>query len=124
MNHAMPSHDPYSLRAKALELVGDDHTAARRLLEMIASTNRTTLASLRASAAAASWDGVASAAHRIAGAACLLACSELVALLSELEAAARKPDHAAAGKLLLLVADALTTLDGAIEAAVGSFVQR
>ncbi|SIT45781.1 Hpt domain-containing protein [Paraburkholderia ribeironis] len=124
MNHPMPSHDPHSLRARALELAGDDRTVARRLLEMIAATNRSTLASLQASAAASSWNEVANAAHRIAGSARLLACGEMIVLLTELEAVAREPEHAAAGELLLLVADALAQLDGAIAAAVGGFVQR
>lgn len=123
MNPPMPSHEARALSAKALELAGDDHAVARRLLEMIADTNRSALASLQESVASSSWDDVGSAAHRIAGSARLLACGELIALLVELEAAARERQHAVAGKLLPLVVDALTKLDVSIGAAVGDIVR-
>jgi HPt (histidine-containing phosphotransfer) domain-containing protein len=123
MNLPIPSYEAHSLRAIALELAGDDHAVARRLLEMIADTNRTTLASLQDSVAAASWDEVAGAAHRIAGSARLLACGELIALLIDLEAAARERQQAVAGKLLPLVVDALARLGVSIDAAVGDIVQ-
>lgn len=119
MNHRMPSYEAHALRAKALELAGDDHAVAQRLLEMIAETNRTTLASLQNSVAS-SWDGVAGAAHRIAGSARLLACGELIALLTELEAAARERERVAACKLLPLVVDALAKLNASIDAAVAA----
>jgi HPt (histidine-containing phosphotransfer) domain-containing protein len=118
----MPSYEAHALHAKALELAGDDPAIATRLLAMIADTNRTTLASLQDSIGALSWDEVASAAHRIAGSARLLGCGALIALLSELEAAAREREHAVVGKLMPLVADALATLKLAIDAAVGEVV--
>jgi HPt (histidine-containing phosphotransfer) domain-containing protein len=124
MNHPMPSYEAHALHAKALELAGDDHTIATRLLEMIADTNRTTLASLQDSLGVSSWDEVASAAHRIAGSARLLGCGALIALLTELETAAREREQAVVGKLLPLVADALATLKLAIDAAVGDVVPR
>lgn len=124
MSPPMPSYEAHSLRAKALELAGDDHAVARRLLEMIADTNRTTLVSLQESVAAASWDEVAGAAHRIAGSARLLGCGELVALLVDLEAAARERQHAAAGQFVPLVVDALAQLDVSIDAAVDGIARR
>jgi HPt (histidine-containing phosphotransfer) domain-containing protein len=123
MNFPMSSYEAQSLRAKALELAGDDHAVARRLLEMIAETNRTTLASLQGSVATASWNDVAGAAHRIAGSARLLACDELIALLTELEAAARERQHAVAGNLVPLVVATLAKLDVSIDAAVSDIVQ-
>ncbi|HEY4296510.1 MAG TPA: Hpt domain-containing protein [Paraburkholderia sp.] len=114
--------EAHSFREKALELTGNDHPTAQRLLAMIAETNRTTLASLQASIAASAWDGVAGAAHRIAGSARLLACADLIALLTELEARARERERAAACKLLVLVVDALAKFEASIHAAVGGIV--
>jgi HPt (histidine-containing phosphotransfer) domain-containing protein len=118
MNHPMSSYEAHALHAKALELAGDDHTIAARLLEMIVDTNRSTLASLQDRIGASSWGEVASAAHRIAGSARLLGCGALIALLTELEAAARECEPERVGKLAPLVADALAKLELAIDAAV------
>ena len=123
MNPPLLLDHVHSLRAKALELAGDDQAIAKRLLEMIADTNRTTLAALRDSLAAASWDDVASVAHRIAGSARLLACGELIALLTRLEAAAREREYAVASTLLPLVVDAVAQLNVSIANAVGDCVQ-
>jgi HPt (histidine-containing phosphotransfer) domain-containing protein len=123
MNHSLPLAEARALREKALELAGDDQAIARRLLEMIADTNRTTLASLQASGTASSWDDVASSAHRIAGSARLLARDELTALLIELEAAAHERKPGVAGPLVQQLADALAKLDASIDAALSDFTQ-
>jgi HPt (histidine-containing phosphotransfer) domain-containing protein len=118
------SGDAQALQEKALELAADDQVMAMRLLEMIALTNRTTLASLQAGSGASSWDDVAGAAHRIAGSARLLANGELITLLTELEAAAREQRHAEAGVLLRLVVDAVVQLNLSIDAAVSGITRR
>jgi HPt (histidine-containing phosphotransfer) domain-containing protein len=115
----MPTYDARALHAKALELACDDRRVAMRLLEMIAETNRTTLASLQESVAASSWDAVAGAAHRIAGSARLLDCGELITLLAAIEAAARERQQPVVGKLMPLLVDALASLKLLIDAAVG-----
>ena len=115
INHGVPAAGPQSFRQKALELAGGDHVTARRLLEMIAQTNRTSLAALHDSFKAASWDSVGSAAHRIAGSARMLECHEGITLLIRLEAAARQRDIALATALLPRVADAL----GAFNVSIG-----
>ncbi|ABE33068.1 hpt domain protein [Paraburkholderia xenovorans LB400] len=112
--------DPHLLQQKALELAGGDHVTARRLLEMIAQTDRTALAALRDSFRTASWDGVGSAAHRIAGSARMLECHEVFALLTRLEAAARGRDIVLATALLPHVADALGELGASIGKALTS----
>jgi HPt (histidine-containing phosphotransfer) domain-containing protein len=119
MTHAVYFTDPHSLWDAALELVSGDHVTAGRLLEMIAQTNRATLASLRESFEAASWASVGSAAHRIAGSARMLDCGDLTALLTQLEAAARERDIALAIALLPCVVDAIEELDVSIGKALG-----
>jgi hypothetical protein len=123
MDHSPLSGDAQALHEKALELAADDQVMAMRLLEMIAETNRTTLASLQPGSSASSWDDVAGAAHRIAGSARLLANGELITLLTELEAAAREQRHAEAGALLRLVVDAVMQLNLSIDAAVGGIAR-
>lgn len=118
VTHAITCADFAQLRAKAIELVGDDERAIQRLLELIAETNRTTLASLRENAEAAFWEPVSSAAHRIAGSARMLDCHALLTLLTQLEAAARERNSELATALMPRVADALTLLDTSIEAAL------
>lgn len=110
--------DPFMFRQKALELAGGDRVIARRLLEMIAQTNRASLAVLNDGVKAASWDSVGSAAHRIAGSARMFECQEGIALLTRLEAAARKRDIALATALLPRVADSLGEFDLSIERAL------
>lgn len=124
MDPSRLSGDAQALHEKALELAADDQVMAMRLLEMIAETNRTTLASLQAGGRASSWHDVAGSAHRIAGSARLLANGELIALLTELEAAAREERHAEAGVLLRLVVDAVVRLNVSIDAAVGGIAPR
>lgn len=119
-NQVVPAGDPSMFRQKALELAGGDQVTARRLLEMIAQTNRTTLAALHDSFRAASWDSVGSAAHRIAGSARMLECHKGITLLTRLEAAARKRDIVLATALLPRVADALGEFDTSIGKALTS----
>lgn len=118
VTHAKTCADFAQLRAKAIELVGDDERAIKRLLELIAETNRTTLASLRENAEAALWELVSSAAHRIAGSARMLDCDALLTLLTQLEAAARGRNRELATALVPRVADALARLDASIETAL------
>lgn len=118
MNYALSAGESHALREKALELAGDDHVTARLLLEMIVETNRTTLATLRDSFESACWDSVASAAHRIAGSARMLECDELIAWLTQLEAAMRERDITRAAALLPRVVNALGELDVSIETAL------
>uniref|UniRef100_E1TGS7 Hpt domain protein n=1 Tax=Burkholderia sp. (strain CCGE1003) TaxID=640512 RepID=E1TGS7_BURSG len=106
------------LRDNAQQLVGDDERAIKRMLELIAETNRTGLASLRESLEAACWAEVASAAHRMAGSARMLGHNALIAALSELEMAGRERNRELATTLMPVVADALIHLDKAIEEAV------
>jgi len=106
------------LWANAQQLVGDDERATVRVLELIAETNRTGLASLQESFAARCWDEVASAAHRMAGSARMLGHDALIAALSELETAARQQHCELATALMPVIADALMRLDKAIEQAV------
>jgi len=122
MNPPMPTYEARALRAKALELAGGDDSVATHLLEVIAETNRTTLASLRDGFAASSWDAVAGAAHRIAGSARLLGCGELIVLLAALEGAARKHAQPVVGRLMPLVVDALIKLDASIDASIDASV--
>lgn len=114
MKHAVLADDFQSIGAKALELAGGDEAAARRLLALIVETNQATLAVLRDSVEGASWDAVGSTAHRIAGSARMLECSELIALLTRLESAARERDASLATALLPLAVNALESVDRSI----------
>ena len=114
MKAAIFCSDPRLLREKARELVGDDEHAIRRLLELIVETNRTTLTSLSEHLQAARWEGVGSAAHRIAGSARMLGCDALIALLTDLEAAARAQNSELATALLPVLTDALASIDRSI----------
>lgn len=118
MTHALPSGQPSILYAKALELAGHDHVTAARLLKLIVDTNQSTLALLRDSFARTSWDVLGSAAHRLAGSARMLECHELLALLEQLEAVARKQELALVTALLPCVVDALESLDASIQKAL------
>lgn len=119
MEKTLSSPDSRRLWAKAAELVGDDEHAIRRLLSLIAETNRTTLASLHESLGALCWQQVGSAAHRMAGSARMLDHDALITLLTELEAAARAPDTVRAAALVPVIADTLAGLDTSIEEALG-----
>jgi len=110
--------DSRLLRDNAEQLVGEDERAIKRMLELIAETNRTGLASLQESLEAGCWAEVASAAHRMAGSARMLAHDALIAALSELEMAGREQNRELATTLMPVVADALIHLDKAIEEAV------
>ncbi|CAD6557693.1 hypothetical protein LMG28727_06418 [Paraburkholderia kirstenboschensis] len=112
--------DPRLLWGKALDLVGDDEHAAAHLLGLIADTNQTTLASLHEHLQVARWEGVGSAAHRIAGSARMLDCGALIALLTALEAAARAQNSELATALVPVVAEAVATLDKSIAEALRS----
>ena len=125
MTDTMRCGEPHRLHVKALELTGDDHACARRLLELITETNRTTLMALRDSVETAEWDCVGSAAHRIAGSARMFDCSDLLALLTQLETAAREREAAVATTLLPRVAEAVASLDRSIGSILGpTFVPR
>jgi HPt (histidine-containing phosphotransfer) domain-containing protein len=118
MNSANSSNGPdgvSSLLAVAEELVGGDQVVARQLLRMVTGTNRTTLALLQDCVDTASWDNAASAAHRLAGSARMLACDGLVVLIGELEAAARAHDGELAGALLPRVTSAVNELEMSIQ---------
>ncbi|AFT88876.1 hypothetical protein LMG9964_05860 [Paraburkholderia phenoliruptrix] len=110
--------DSYFVNARARDLVGDDERAVRRLLELIAETNRSTLASLHQSFEAGRWGELASAAHRMAGSARMLGHDELLAVLSDLEAAARTQDRERATAHMPLIAEALARLGKSIEEAL------
>lgn len=118
MEKTLSSPDPRRLWAKAAELVGDDEHAIRRLLSLIAETNRTTFASLHESLEALCWQQVGSAAHRIAGSARMVDHDALIALLTDLEAAARVPDTVRATALVPVIDDALAGLNASIEEAL------
>ncbi|WP_027214383.1 Hpt domain-containing protein [Burkholderia sp. WSM2232] len=118
MKAAISCPDSRLLRANAQQLVGDDERAIKRVLELIAETNRTGLASLQQSLEAGCWAEVASAAHRMAGSARMLGHDALITALSELETAAREQHCELATALMPVVADALIRLDKAIEEAV------
>jgi HPt (histidine-containing phosphotransfer) domain-containing protein len=118
MNQSTYSDDARSLLVKAVELAGGDRIVARHLLEMIVDTNQSTLAWLQQSIDAASWESVASAAHRIVGSARLLGDTELIALFTRLEEVARKRERVAVDALLPLVIGAVAKLDEWIKAAV------
>nr|WKF59931.1 Virulence sensor protein BvgS [Paraburkholderia busanensis] len=118
----MSSGMAYGLEAKALALTGGDACSARRLLALIVETNRAALAQLHAGFAAATWDSVSSAAHRIAGSARMLECDGLIALLTQLEAAARGREIGTVTALMRSVADALASLDASIDAALSEAV--
>lgn len=118
MNQSACSADAQLLLAKAVELAGGDRVVARHLLEMIVDTNQSTLAWLQQSIDAASWEGVASAAHRIVGSARLLDDTELIALFTRLEEGARRQERVAVNALLPLVVGAVAKLDGWIKVAV------
>jgi len=118
----MPSGQSLQLYAKALELTGHDLAAATRLLKLIVDTNQSALTWLCDSFAEASWDGVASAAHRIAGSARMLECDELVALLKQLEAAAGGLETKLAAVLRPRVVKALERLNASIQEALDSNV--
>ncbi|MBW9106961.1 Hpt domain-containing protein [Paraburkholderia phenoliruptrix] len=118
MKAAISCPDSRLLRDNAEQLVGDDERAIKRMLELIAETNRTGLASLQESFKAGCWAEVASAAHRMAGSARMLGHDALIAALSELEMAGRERNRELATTLMPVVADALIHLDKAIEEAV------
>jgi HPt (histidine-containing phosphotransfer) domain-containing protein len=122
-NPPMSSDAASALLAIAVELAGGDQVVACRLLEMIVDTNRTTLALLRDSVAANSWDSAASAAHRLSGSARMLECADLIVLIDELEAAARSHEQVLTSTLLPHVASAVAKLEASIEAALGSATQ-
>ncbi|WP_025599106.1 Hpt domain-containing protein [Burkholderia sp. WSM2230] len=118
MKAAISCPDSRLLRANAQELVGEDERAITRVLELIAETNRTTLVSLQQSFEAGCWDEVASAAHRMAGSARMLAHDALTAALSELEAAGRAHNRELATSQMPVIAEALASLDKSIEEAL------
>lgn len=120
MNTEISCPDPRSLWEKALDLVGDDEHAAAHLLVLIADTNKTTLASLHEHFEVSRWEGVGTAAHRIAGSARMLDCGALIALLTALEAAARAHNGELATALVPVVAEAVATLDNSIAKALWS----
>lgn len=123
MNHSMSSETASSFLAIAVELAGGDQAVARRLLEMIVETNRTTLVMLWDGAASNSWDNVASAAHRLAGSGRMLECDDLVVLISELEAAARSHKQVLTTTLLPHVASALAEFEASIKMALSTTSQ-
>lgn len=114
------SDDVHALAVKTLELTGGDRFSARRLLALIVETNRAAVIQLRASFAAQAWDSVGSAAHRVAGSACMLKCTELIAFLTQLQVAARERDIATISALMQRAIDALERLDMSITAALDS----
>lgn len=118
--HEMLSADPNLLWERALDLACGDHAMAGRLLEMIVRTNRTTLDSLRESCETASWEEVGSAAHRIAGSARMLERDDLLAMLTQLEAAACKRDVTQASAVIPRVIEALAKLETLIGTALGN----
>jgi HPt (histidine-containing phosphotransfer) domain-containing protein len=118
MNQAISLDEAQSLLAKAVELAGGDQVVALHLLEMIVETNEDTLGWLQESIGAESWESVASAAHRIVGSARMLESSELIALFTGLEEAARRQEGVVVGALLPLAIDALAKLNVLIKAAL------
>jgi HPt (histidine-containing phosphotransfer) domain-containing protein len=114
MNPVVNSGVPSPLLAVAVELAGGDQTVACRLLHMIVETNQATLALLRDSVHAESWDNAASAAHRLAGSARILECEDFAGLVSELETAARAHQGVLATTLLPHVIGAATEFEASI----------
>ncbi|MFM0648437.1 Hpt domain-containing protein [Paraburkholderia bryophila] len=105
-------------------MTGGDHFSARRLLALIVETNRAAVIQLRDGFAAQAWDRVGSAAHRVAGSACLLECTELIAFLTELQVAAREREIATVSALTQRAIDALERLDMSITVALDSALLR
>jgi signal transduction histidine kinase/CheY-like chemotaxis protein/HPt (histidine-containing phosphotransfer) domain-containing protein len=87
--------DPEALRA----LFGEDEARLGRLLATFREGVRRDGAAVAAAMAAADLDGVATAAHRLKGAARMAGARRLAELLNELEAAARAGEAEAAGRL-------------------------
>ncbi|WP_176061006.1 Hpt domain-containing protein [Paraburkholderia sp. BCC1876] len=124
MTCAIAFDDAHALAVRTLELTGGDHFSARRLLALIVETNRVAVIQLRDGFAAQSWDRVGSAAHRVAGSACLLECTELIAFLTELQVAAREREIATVSALMQRAIDALERLDMSITVALDSALLR
>jgi len=123
MNRSLCSDGASPFLAIAAELAGGDLRVARRLLEMIVETNRTTLVLLRDSVDAKAWDLAANAAHRLAGSARMLECDNLVTLINELEAAARAQQDVLVSALLSQVVGAVTEFEISVKLALGVSVQ-
>jgi HPt (histidine-containing phosphotransfer) domain-containing protein len=123
MNRSLCSDGASPFLAIAAELAGGDLRVARRLLEMIVETNRTTLVLLRDSVDAKAWDLAANAAHRLAGSARMLECDNLVTLINELEAAARARQDVLVSALLSQVVSAVTEFEISVKLALGVSVQ-
>lgn len=114
MNSPNRADAVFALLAAAEELVGGDRAVAHQLLRMVTATNRTTLGLLQDCVDAQSWENAASAAHRLAGSARMLARDNLVASLGELEAAARASDRGLVSALLPRVVSAVNELENSI----------
>lgn len=112
---AISASEQRSFGAKLHELSCGDTAVAQHFIRLLVDTNRTTLAALRDAFGASSWDGVASAAHRIAGSMRLLDCAGMIALLIRLEEAARTRNAALARAILAMVAESLDYLDTSLE---------
>jgi HPt (histidine-containing phosphotransfer) domain-containing protein len=111
---AIAASERHALGAKLNELACGDGTVALHLIRLLIDTNDLTLATLRDAFRTLSWEEVAGAAHRIAGSACMLDCSGMVALLARLETAAREREFALAGAILQVVADTIGSLDASL----------
>lgn len=124
MTCAIAFDNAHALAVKTLELTGGDRLSARRLLALIVETNRAAVNQLRDGFAAQAWDSVGSAAHRVAGSACLFECTELIALLMELQVAVREREIATISALMQRAIDALECFDMSIMAALDSALLR
>ncbi|ASL46604.1 Virulence sensor protein BvgS [Burkholderia sp. AD24] len=120
MTCAIAFDDAHALAVKTLELCGGDHFSARRLLALIVETNRAAVIQLRDSFAAQAWNSVGSAAHRVAGSACMLEHAELIASLTQLQVAASGREIATISTLMQCSIDALERLDASIMGALDS----
>jgi HPt (histidine-containing phosphotransfer) domain-containing protein len=112
---AITASERRELSTKVHELVCEDATVAQHFIRLLIDTNQSTLDALRDAFGAASWESVASAAHRIAGSMRMLDCADMVALLVRLEAAAHERDAVLARAILLIVANSLESLDTSLE---------
>lgn len=111
---AVATSERQTLHAKIDELACRDEAIAQHFIRLLIDTNISTLAMLRDAFSTLSWDGIGSAAHRLAGSARMLDCAAMIAVLSRLEAVAHERELALARALLQVVADTVDSLDASL----------
>jgi HPt (histidine-containing phosphotransfer) domain-containing protein len=112
---AIAASERRELNTKIHELSCGDAAIAQHFIRLLIDTNQMTLAALHDAVGASSWEGVASAAHRIAGSMRMLDCVDMVAFLMRLEATAHERDAVLARAILAVVANSLEHLNTSLE---------